>query len=175
MTLQSPQQIITLLEQNELFQKWFFQHPQAYLSHLFLPINEQIAPLSDWELGYFDPTSQKITVFVPLENNDFEIKPADDVFKQETSTVETLAINTFNLTLDVLFPLIAEKLKTYFPKEQIGNGFLIIQTLNNITLYNVTFITRSIQFINLKINAQTGVLESHQTIELLDKKQPSAN
>jgi len=174
MNLLSPQQILANLQQNELFQRWSLQHPEAFLSHLFCPLNDQLLSISNWELGFFDPSSEKITVFLPIKDsptNDFEIKPEDDVFKQESSIVEALNLNNVKITLELLFPLIKEQLKTRFPKEQIGNGFLILQTLNQKTLYNVTFITTSIQFINLKINAQDGILESHQAIELVDKKQ----
>lgn len=173
MILLSPQQIIANLQQNELFQQWSLQHPEAFLSHLFCPLNDQLLSINNWELGYFDPANEKITVFVPLttdEQNNFEIKPEDDVFKQEASIIEALNLKNVKISLELLFPLIKEQLKLRFPKEQIGNGFLILQTLNQKTLYNVTFITTSIQFINLKINTETGLLESHQAIELVDKK-----
>ena len=173
MILLSPQEIIANLQQDQLFQKWSLQHPQAFLSHLFCPLNDQLLSINNWELGYFDPSTEKITVFVPIKDNqtnDFEIKPEDDVFKQENSVVEALNLKEVNISLELLFPLIKEQLKQRFPKEQIGNGFLILQTLNQKTLFNVTFITTSIQFINLKINANTGILESHQAIELVDKK-----
>lgn len=156
------------LTKEELFQVWQEKHPHAFLSHFFSPLDINYNLLSAWEIGYFDVDTNKITIFVPGTKN-FAIKPADDVFKKESTDVEELKIESVSLPFDKAVQICKENLPILFPKENLGNGFIILQTLESKPLWNFTFISRSLKFINLKINAASGEIENHQAIELMQK------
>ncbi len=165
----SPHQLLQSLEKEPLFSDWRKRHQQSFLSHFFCPISAKGELKSDWEIGYYDSKSGKITIFIELPGKGFEIKPEDDVFKQETDQVEMLEMKNVKVSFADALKMFLEKAPTEFPKEQLGDGFIIIQTLKRKPLWNFTFVTRALKFVNLKINAQTAEIEDQQVVELVDK------
>ncbi|MEW5897071.1 MAG: hypothetical protein AB1668_05235 [Nanoarchaeota archaeon] len=161
-------ELFASLVKDELFQLWHEKHPHAFLSHFFSPLDVNCNLLGAWEVGYFDMDTNKATVFVPGEKN-FAIKPADDVFKKESTDVEELKLDSVSLLFDEAVQICRENLPLLFPKENLGNGFVILQTLESKPLWNFTFISRSFKFVNIKINAASGEIETHQTVELMQK------
>jgi len=167
--MDTPQQLLNLLQKEMLFQNWQKQHGKGYLTHFFCPISAQGELKSAWEIGYFTPSSQKMTIFVQLPQNGFEIKPEDDVFKKPDATIEALEMNNVAVSYEAVLKLFLEKAPTEFPKEILGDGFIIIQTLQKKTVWNFTFVTKALKFVNLKINAKDGKIADKQIVELVDK------
>ena len=167
--MDTPHQVLQYLQQEPLFQDWQKQHGKSFLTHFFSPISSKGELKSNWEIGFYNQPSQKITIFVQLAQNGFEIKPEDDVFKKPTDKVEQLKMDNVKISFEEAWKIFQEKAATEFPKEVMGDGFIIIQTLNKKTLWNFTFITKSIKFANLKINTIDGKVEDHQVVELVDK------
>ena len=127
--------------------------------------------LSNWELGFYDLTVNKITVFNQLEKGDFAIKPADDVFKEEATKIEELdQINKVTLGFDEVKSIFESKAPEFFPQELLGGGFIILQKLNGKVMWNVTFITRTVKFANLKIDAESGEIIAHDLINFVEKQ-----
>jgi len=170
MTSATPQELHTQLINNSLFQTWKKAHGNAYLSHFFCSFSSALTQKSAWELGYYDPASNKITIFIPLKVGEFEIKPEDSIFKQDTTTVEPLLLEKIQISFEKSQEIFQINFPTQYPKQQLGDGFIILQCLNQNILWNYTFITKNIQFINLKINAITAELDSIQTVDLVDKQ-----
>ncbi|MFH1276181.1 MAG: hypothetical protein ABIH82_03645 [Candidatus Woesearchaeota archaeon] len=164
----NPLELISKLNNAELCLDWQKQHPKSYLSHFFAQIDEKGKPITDWDIGYYDDDSKKITVF-SVFNNDFIIKPADDVFKKDSDKVEKLDLTNVKLTLKDAQEKCFAELPKYFPKEIVGSGFLILQSWKNTVVWNFTFITKTLKFANLKINATSGEVFEHQIIELVQK------
>ncbi len=167
--LASPVEVIELLKKEELFQKWKKNHTQTYLSHFFCSINSELEPLGEWEIGMFDSEDGKITVFALLENGTFAIKPADEVFKAPNTKVEELNLQKVKVSVEEVQKMANESKILHFPTEILGNGFIILQTLNNVPQWNISFITQTLKFANLKINAETGELFSHNVISFMEK------
>lgn len=153
------------LTSDDLFQNWQQHHPRAFLSHYFGQLNSQLKMLSCWELGYYDPASEKITVFVI--NQQIEIKPEDEVFRQEQSAVEKLELKRVKIELEEAEKIFQENFFQCFPQASLGDGFLILQCLQGKTVWNFTFIDQRLKFLNLKINAESGAVEEHQEIKLV--------
>ena len=183
----SPIELIEKLNNSKLFQDWHKEHADSFLSHFFCPLDAEFKSKSNWEIGYYNKNG-KITVFVCNNNNNnidedsnditkekkennynFIIKPEDDVFKKETEKVEELQIEKIIITADEAVETFKIKKTELYSNEQIGEGFLVLQSLNEKPLWNFTFITKSIKFLNIKINAVTGEVESHQIVELVQK------
>ncbi|MBI4980429.1 hypothetical protein HZC30_02625 [Candidatus Woesearchaeota archaeon] len=168
MSLVSPLEVIELLKEEELFQEWKKNHAQSYLSHFFCPVNSELEPLGEWEIGWLDPDDEKITVFALLENGTFAIKPADEVFKDKNTIVEELDLDKVKVSVEEVQKTADESKILHFPTEILGNGFIILQTLNEVVQWNVSFITKTLKFANLKINAETGELFSHNVISFME-------
>ncbi len=167
--MNTPQQLAASLQQSDSFQQWKKIHPAGYLSHFFCQLDAQGAPKTSWEIGFFEPSTTKITVFILLENGDAEIKPADDVFQKEKAAIEELRMEKVQVSMEQAAQTWKEQLPTLFPREQLGDGFLILQTLQQHPLWNFTFITKALKFVNMKIDAGSGKIQSHEEISLVQK------
>lgn len=170
--MKEPAEIYSSLTKEELFKDWKTLHASSFLSHFFLVLpSVDILSLSenDWEIGFFDPESKKITVF-DRRNKNWAIKPADDVFKKETDSLEELKMLEIKLNTEKAFARFREESVDAFPKEVCGQGFLILQKWKGKIVWNFTFITKTLKFANLKINADDGSLFEQNLIDLVDKK-----
>ncbi len=164
--MKSPEEILSEITGDSLYQDWQKQHPKSYLTHFFVQISSQFELTTVWEVGFF--AEDKITVFSSAEHG-VVIKPADDVFKKEAETVEQLVMRNVNMPVEEAIAKAKESLPLDFPHEQAGDGFLILQTLQGKTVWNFTLITRSLKFINIKIDAAAGREIEHQIVEVVRK------
>lgn len=150
-----PHGLVEALQASPIFKNWQSKHLQAFLSHLFCRIDAQGQLQSSWEIGYFLPELEKIAIFVQ-ETEQFSLKPEDDVFKQPDAAVEELQLDAVNLSFLDAVQRWKEELPKAFPKEQAGNGFVILQTFQQQTIWNFSVLAASLQFLNMKIDAVDG-------------------
>ena len=155
-------------QQKQIFLDWEKGHPNNFLSHFFCQINSNLEEKSNWDFGYYDKEKDKITTFTQNEN-EFQIKNEDDIFKKENDTVEKLNFEQIKIKLSEAKKTIKENLTKLFPNEQIGDGFVILQTIKQETTWNFTFVTKTLKLINIKVNTSNGDISSHQAVELLQK------
>jgi hypothetical protein len=160
-----PKEVLDKLEKDSLYVDWRKRHQEDYLTHFFCQYgNSQVK--SPWEIGFFDPKTSKISVFVA--GDVFALKPEDEVFKKAEDKVEQLDLSVVKLPFNDAVALSSEKFSELFPGESFGDGFLILQTWQGKTVWNFTLITKTLKFANLKIN-DFGVVD-FQTVELVDQK-----
>ena len=63
-----PHKILTNLTNNSLFQDWQKQHQKSFLSHFFSPLSKDFLIKQNWEIGFFNPSNKKITIFIQSED-----------------------------------------------------------------------------------------------------------
>jgi hypothetical protein len=165
----SPSDLLKELQSDEIYTQWKKLHSKSYLSHFFCSINSDFILLTPWDLGWYDPNDGKITIFTHLQTG-FEIKPADDVFKRDDAKVEELDLNKVKVTLDQADKTFQDNKVELFPKEIFGNGFIILQQFNHQLIWNITYITHSLKFANLKIDAGNGKILEHNLINFVEKQ-----
>lgn len=158
-----------LLSGNQLFLDWKKNHPKSHLSHFFCQLDNQFKAISEWQIGLFDAENSKITVFVPLPKGDFEIRPEEDVFKKDDSKVELLEMKNLKISFEKAIEIFKNNYLQFFPKAVFGGGFVILQNLDERTLWNITFITKEIKFVNLKIDVHSGDISDHQEIKMIER------
>ena len=159
-------ELIAKLSDDELFKQWKIEHVDSFLSHFFVPLDSDFNPKSNWEIGYF--SNEKITVFISNDNG-FAIKAADDIFKKPDAKVEELKLSEIKLSFEQALEIFKEDLSKYFSTAVLGDGFVILQTYQGKTVWNFTFITKQLKFLNLKINANSGEVEDSQEVDLVQK------
>jgi len=167
-------QVVEQLRQTDSFRRWHRLHQGGYLSHLFCQLDLSGACKTAWEIGFFEPDTHLITVFIVLPNGDAEIKPADEVFQKKKEIIEELEIEAIKVTPEQATKTWKEHAEEFFPREQLGSGFVILQTLDHRAVWNFTFITKTLRFVNMKIDAGDGSIKSHQGMSLVqgrDKEQ----
>jgi len=165
--LAEPKDYLQHLKEDKLFQQWQENNSQSYLSHFFIPLSSEFKVKGQWEVGFYNPADDKITTFTQLKE-DFEIKPADDVFKKQADKVEQLKLEDIKINLEKSGDLFKENVLKIFPEATLGDGFLILQKFKGKIIWNYTFITKALKFINLKIDALNGEVE-HETVNLIDQ------
>jgi len=168
LVMASQKEMLAKIEKSEEYKSWKKKHPGGYLSHFFCPISAHCELKSEWEVGYYDADSEKMTVFAYGENVTVK-ENEDDVFKKPEQRVEELEIGSVKITFDKAVDVFATNVEELFPKAGRGDGFVILQTLEGKPLWNFTFITRELRFINIKIHAGTGEIDSHLSMDLIDR------
>ena len=163
------------LSQTAAYQEWKKSHPQSFLSHFFCMLSSETVSKS-WEIGFYDPEDKKITIFKQSEEaeDSFLLKPADEVFKQETDLVEELSLDKVKITLEQAVDIYNQNFANFFAREIKGDGFVILQKFKDRVIWNITLLSRSLKFLNTKIDAVSGEICSHQIINLVDKKSADA-
>ena len=166
----TPAEMLEKVQKSVEFKTWKKKHQKGYLSHFFCPITTDCELKSDWEIGFYDADSEKMTVFAYGEKITVK-ENEDDVFKKPEQRVEELEIDSVKTTFTKAVDVFAGHVEELFPKAGRGDGFVILQNLEGKSLWNFTFITRDLKFINIKINASSGEVESHLSMDLIDRGQ----
>ena len=161
-------EILAELFSNPLYRHWKDDNPDTYLTHFFAQLDSGFNQKFGWELGFYDPQTNKITVFVQKGGN-FTVKPADDIFQEKKAAIEKLSLEKVKINFEKAAEVFQNNFGDYFPQENIVDGFVILQAAEQKNFWNFTFITRTIKFVNLKIDAVDGTITSHQTIDLVDR------
>jgi hypothetical protein len=166
----APVEMLKKIEIDTQFKNWKKKHPQGYLSHFFCPISQDCELKGDWEVGFYDAASERMTVFacgeiVSLKENE------DEVFKKPEQRVEELEIKSVKVPFAKAVDVFAQNVEELFPKAGRGDGFVILQNLEGKSLWNFTFITKALKFINVKIDANSGKVDSHLSMDLIDRGQ----
>lgn len=169
MDVLNPADLLSNLHQTTVFKNWKKKHSEAFLSHFFCPITKDFQAKSYWDIGYFNPQDEKIAIFSHQGKNNFIIKPEEEVFKKENTKVEVLEMDKVKFSFEESVNLLKEKIPTLFPNEHPGDGFIILQSFSDDLLWNFTFMSLSMKFLNVKINAETGEINSHQIVNVIQK------
>jgi hypothetical protein len=164
----NPKDVIAKLNEDEIFKRWKVNHSESFCSHFFVQLDNKGNLKTDWELGFYDKPSDSMTVFATI-NDEFLIKPEDQVFKKPGDVVEKLLLDQVKVSLENATNTFLEKVPEFFSKEILGDGFVTLQTLKQKTLWNFTFVTKTLKFANMRISANDGSIESHQSFSLIDK------
>ncbi|MBI2572415.1 hypothetical protein HYV86_01015 [Candidatus Woesearchaeota archaeon] len=167
--MNTPQELVEELANDPLYLKWVKNNPKAFLSHFFSPIDSLLQQKDGWEVGYYEPLTDRITVFKALDKGGFEIRAPAEVFKQPNSTVEQLDLKEVQCSFDDACTVARVQFSSLYPKEKCGDGFVILQHTDQLPLWNFNLISHSLKFLNVKLNAQTSQLASHQAVELVQK------
>lgn len=160
-----------LLESNE-FRTWHQQHPDCYLVHFFTQTESGKDP-HRWEIGYYNPKNDKITTFVL--DRDIQLRAEDDVFKDKHAPLEKLEIESVHKEYAEARRIAQELQQTNYTKQIALAGITILQRLEGQTLWNLTLVTNAFNAINIRIDAASGQVVSHQLTSFFDmqpKKSP---
>lgn len=151
----SIKQLVKELEASNEFKEWKQTHKDCYLAHAFNTIETKV--FGKWQLGYFDKSSKKITVF---EVESAKILAEDDILESGSSIkaldVENISINVLE-ALDISHQLEQDK----YPKIVTSRAIIIIQNLDIGQVWNLTFVTNGLDVLNVKIDSKNRSVLEH--------------
>ena len=165
----TPQEIFAQLQETRLFLDWKEKHPKGFLSHFFSSLSFLEESEMHWEVGFFDPQEEKITVFFQEEMN-FSCRAPEKVFQEKDKSVEMLSLQEVKITLENALQLFTQELQQRYPALKVGQGFVVLQKLQENLLWNVSGMTTSFSVANLKMHAITGKILDMQLIEVVRRE-----
>ncbi len=156
--------IIKKLEDSKEFTSWIKNHKKAYLAHCFRMLDEVNSKI--WQIGYFNPESNLITVFVVddkiTRNEDSE------VFKEQKKLVNRLDVKEVKVTEDKALDNANEILGKEYKGSTVFKSFMILQNIDKIgQVWNITFVTQQFKTINIKIDSLKGTVIDHKMVSLI--------
>lgn len=155
--------VLDRLKESEAFKEW--DSTGYYLAHFFKMMDD--ANINSWQVGYFNPESENMVTFI-IDGNDVSLISDAEVFKKPDTSIKELDLDSIKVGWEACLEKAQNFLKENHPQEQVQKIFFILQSLPMGVVYNITFLTKSFNTINLKVSAETGDTLQHTKESLMD-------
>ena len=121
-----------------------------------------------WQFNYFDSESKKTTAFEV--GKEIKIVSQSKIFQKEKIDPKEVNLDEVKIDMEKAFSIIDElKEKKY--KGQTENKFIItLQNINNQLVWNITYLTTELNFLNVKIDANDGKIIEEKYESILNLK-----
>jgi hypothetical protein len=177
------------VEKGSFFLEWKEKNKAAFLSSMFIMapdpsiLSEEEWHAKEWLLSYYDPKSDSFTTFC----SSGEQRVAKEQAFTKDGKLERLELESVKLEVWACIKA-AEKLRKDKHKEEIGSLILILQPLNDSAIFgtsgsasksrpvwNLTYITKSYNILNIKIDATSGIVLSDTVSGVMEFMQDGNN
>ncbi|MFH1455640.1 MAG: PepSY domain-containing protein [archaeon] len=150
--VQDIKDLVEELKKSEKYKDFSSKHSEAYLTSAFYmaPVNEK----PKWTLGFFDKEEHKLTSFVI--DNGVKIFPSQQVMQKEKKEVKRLDLNSIKVTLEKAKEIVEQFQKEKYPYEGPDKMIIVLQVINDITVWNISYLTTGLKLLNIKVNAISG-------------------
>jgi uncharacterized protein YpmB len=139
------------LEESKIFKDFKEKNPLAY--------NSSISKIENiLQIDYYDPNEDKITSFTKKDND--IISQESEVFRKEKIKIQELKLDKIKITSKAIEDIISIKY------QEIPTKKIFILQQKEAPIWNVTYLTQSMNILNMKINAETG--------QIIEEKMESA-
>ena len=155
-------ELIKTLEESKEFKDWKKDNKDSYFVHIFVMDSQSK------QIGYYNPKNNKITSFI-IEKP-IKIMPEEDPFKKEKTKIKQLDIEKVKLDYDKALETAKSFQKEKFSEHKPIKTIAILQNLLNKNLWNITFVTQSLNTLNIKIDAATKKIIEHKLTSLMQFK-----
>jgi len=155
-------QTLKKVETSKAFKDFKGSNPDFYLAHCFTMLDEAEKKYN-WELGYYSPTKDKLVVFET--EPEVKLRDEDDAFTRD-KVIPELKFSNVKFSLAKAMELCDQLVKEKYSAHMITKRIIILQHLDR-DLYNITLVTRSFGVLNIKIDAVSGEITSHNLQSLM--------
>ncbi len=163
---------ITLLEKTPAYKDWKCTHQKSYLCSFFKIFDEdKDTNIEDnWQVDLYDKNTDEITSFVIAQCIATKLEQSSKVFKEKHKIVEKLSLDKVSVNIIDALRIVEEAREKEYSDHHPTKKILILQQ-QAIPLWNISYITSSLQLLNFKINATTGEIISHGSQSVLSFRQ----
>lgn len=154
---------LTKLHQDEAFKTWQQENNDAYLAHIFIDMDKGNI---SFQIGYAH-SNETITTFTITENSIQKSEP-QQVLKHPDSKILKLDIEKVITTVPEALDAAEKCQKENYPKHLPIKKFIILQHLEHGQVYNITYVSQTMDTLNIKVNAETGTIVDHKTTHLVN-------
>lgn len=153
------------LESALFFQEWKKKHSTGYLAHFFIVSDTEV------QIGYYEPSADTIWTFTPGITTIAEDK---EIFKEQ-KTIPLLEIKKVTITVEQAKQKAQEYQKEKYPNDPISKDIIVLQTIDNRAVYNMTLITLTFKMLHIRIDAATGEVISEKMQPIMNMVQTFEN
>ena len=154
----NPKQVVQSLESDGGFQRWRTNHPDDILAHIFLETD-------NIQVGFFDPSRSTMTTFIV--GTELHIIPDQEILRGD-SAIDPLDLSQIRFSPQQAQEVADALRKTHYTAEQVIKTLSILQTIDGLCVYNITYFTASFKTINIKVSAIDGSVVRHSIGSLVD-------
>ena len=154
---------ILLLEKSSTYTNWKKDNLSTYLVNCFKMTDP--GKDSDWQIGYYDKDSKKITTF--LVGDEIILNNQDDVLR-EKGIIQPLNLENIKITYDEAIESALNCQNEKYPGNAPLKKIVVLQNIDEGEIYNVTFVTQSFKTLNIKVSHVDGKIISDKMTSIFD-------
>ena len=153
-----------ILEKDKKFKCWQKKNVDFFLTNVFIMIQGS-DEINKIQIGYCNKKGDKITSFIV--DKDSIVQFSDKIFKEPTSKVEMIDINNVKISVNVALRNANKAQEKYYPAAVSTKKILLLQNQGNREIWNITFVTNSLEILHFNIDCKDGRLLMHEKTSLL--------
>ncbi|MBN1544986.1 hypothetical protein JW898_06015 [Candidatus Woesearchaeota archaeon] len=147
--------VLKRFKQTTLFKEWHRKNKEAKLVHVFIMLDP--GQEVKYDIGFYDYSKKLMTSFTVDEAlNDIQSREDKEVFKKPGDKINPLDESRlricFNEACAKCRQLQNDKYRQHTPIKEV----VILQNLDCGQVWNITYITKTFQTLNMKVDAETG-------------------
>ena len=135
--------ILSNLEKTDTFKKWKSTHKNSFLSSFF------IVDTQGWQLAFYSPSNKKMSTFL----KDRLVQADSAIFKLKGEKVEELNLEEVKIDIEQAYEIADKELEEKHPGYKPNKKIIVLQKLDGIAIWNITYLTTSFYIYNVKIDA----------------------
>lgn len=156
------------LECFDEFKKFKKDNPDSYLvSAFFMTVNKDDDV--NWQADFYSPEKHTIASFV-IKGEDLEVKQDQEVFQKDKEKLNELELDNVKIDFDEVLQRIDELKDKKYPGETPNKIIVLLQTIHNEAIWNITYLTNTFNVWNIKVSASGGEIKSEKMESILSFK-----
>jgi len=117
------------------------------------------------QVGYYSKEKDMVTTFEI--NEEIKKNPEEKAFK-EGKIIQKLNLDTVEIDFEDALNKARDFKQKEYPKELVNKDLVILQHIEAGVVYNVTLITMAFKTLNIKIDAKSGEVLSHELRSIME-------
>lgn len=142
------------IKRSKEFKDWYEKNKDSYLTSIFHSKYLQV--------DFYSPKKDKMTSFTIIDNK-INLETSE-IFRKEKTEIKELKLIEVKVDLEK-----AKKIISKLLKEEATKEIIILQNLE-VPVWNITYITKSMNILNVKVNAISGEIVSKNIENILNFK-----
>ncbi|MBW3014225.1 hypothetical protein KY335_03210 [Candidatus Woesearchaeota archaeon] len=138
-----------------------------YLAHFFIMLNDKYEPMTRWQVGFYNKENDHVVSF---DVDKKIVKTESRAFKHVEHKVSELKLAEVKVDFEEALDIAKNLLKEKFPGNAPVKIVVLLQTIEGVATWNVTFITAAFNVLNIKLNASDKKIIHHEFSSLLSWK-----
>jgi hypothetical protein len=130
------------------FKEFKEKHPKFYLSSCFNSSD-------NWQADFYCPEDDNLTSFT-VKDRKVNVETSE-IFRKEKKDIKELKIEELKIGINEAKKIVSSLIEEKYNNEEVNKEIIILQNLEE-PLWNITYITKTLNIIHVKINAISGVI-----------------